>query len=96
VRRKEWVKDLVRMSFFEIVISKLAVGHVDDPVGRKPLENVVVAGDGDEAALDLAAAYCLGNGGGADLGDIAVDDAGKFIERNDGRMNGWRGEEVNG
>ena len=36
-------------------------GHVDHPIRREPLGHVVVAGDGHEAAADLARADALGH-----------------------------------
>src|SRR4051794_18881903 len=58
-----------------------AGGEVEGPVGGEPGEDVVVAGDGDETFRgDEVRADSLGDGGGADAGDGAVDGAGEFVE----------------
>ena len=76
----------------QVVIGEFAVGHVDDPIGCEPLENVVVAGDGDETAVDLSAANCFRDGGGADAGHVAIDDAGEFVEGDQGQGGRWKAE----
>jgi hypothetical protein len=48
------------------------------PVGVQPGLDVLVAGDGDELQAGLAADRA-GQGGAADLGDGAVDDAGELV-----------------
>ena len=44
-----------------------------------------MASDGDETAVDLSAADCFRDGGGADAGHVAIDDAGEFVEGDDRR-----------
>ena len=54
--------------------------HVDDPVGFEPLDDVVVAGDGHEAAWGCFIANCFGYGCGANARDGAIDEAREFVE----------------
>src|SRR4051794_14420718 len=54
--------------------------HVEDPIRLEPGGHIVVAGHSDEAAGQVSAADALGDCGGADFRDVAVDDAGEFIE----------------
>ena len=58
----------------------LSGGHVEDPVGGQPRDDVIVAGNGDELTLEVAGPDRLGDGGGSDTSHGAVDDAGEFVE----------------
>ena len=61
-------------------------GHVDHPVRRQPLGHVVVAGDGHEAAADLARADSLGNRRRHHPGHVAIDHAGELVENDEDRV----------
>ncbi len=55
-------------------------GHVDDPIGLEPLGDVVVAGDGDEAAGDPPGPQRLRRRRRDHPRHVAVHDAGEFVE----------------
>src|SRR6516165_5735681 len=57
---------------------KGVVGGVVEPVGLEPVDDVLVAGDGDEALLTLT--NCSSKRVGADLGDGAIDGARELID----------------
>src|SRR4051794_6804259 len=72
---------------------ELAGGHVEDPIRFEPGGDVVVARDGNKPARQMSAANTLGDRGGAQFGDVAIDDAGELIEDDDGlsaRFVHWR------
>ena len=56
---------------------KLARRRLIHPVRLKPLQHILMTGDGDQ--LPTALAYRFGHGGRADLGHRAIDHAGKFV-----------------
>ena len=63
--------------------------HVEHPVWIKPVEDVIVTGNGDERrAIPFPNGF--GDGGAADLRDGAIYDGGKFIE-NDALLAGGDG-----
>src|SRR6185312_11739078 len=64
--------------------SEVSGCHVQDPVGFEPLGDVVVACDGHEAAWQMATADSFGDRGGADFGDVAIDDVGELVEGDEG------------
>ena len=63
---------------------EFARGHVDDPIWLEPIGDIVVTRDGNEATRQVAATDAFGDRGGADFGDVAIDDAGEFVESDEG------------
>jgi hypothetical protein len=59
---------------------QMAGGHVEHPIGLEPLGHVIVTRDGDEPARNITAANALGDGRRTGAGDVAIDDAGEFVE----------------
>ncbi len=55
-------------------------GHVEYPIGGEPRNDVVVTGDGDESTGEILRPDRFGDGGGSDSSDVAIDNAGEFIE----------------
>jgi hypothetical protein len=64
--------------------SEFSGRHVQDPIGFEPVGDIVVASHGHESARQVAATNALGDCRGAHFGDVAVDDAGEFVEGDDG------------
>jgi hypothetical protein len=58
------------------------IGHIQDPIGLEPLGHVVVASHRHESARDVPATNPLGNRRRANLGNVAIDHAGEFVENN--------------
>ena len=59
--------------------------HVENPIGREPIDDVVMAGERDKTLLDEVFADSVGDRGGGRFRDRSIDDARKFVEYNEFR-----------
>lgn len=60
--------------------------HIERPIGLEPLGDIIMTGDSDEAAANSTGANSFGDCGRPDFRDVAIDDAGEFIEGDDWRV----------
>src|SRR5262245_19224813 len=66
--------------FIDVVMRKFARRHVDRPIGRQPLEHVVMARDGHESTLNLLVADGFSHRRRTDARHIPIHYAREFIE----------------